>query len=211
MTNYTKYPRTPHLPWSPGASEDDVFRWDVSNFEGREVVVTEKRDGENTTMYRDHIHARSVDSRHHPSRNWVKRLQGRIGHLIPEAWRVCGENLYAEHSLRYTELASYFEVFSVWNEENVCLDWDAALEWCALLGLEHVPILYRGPWHEELIRGLADDIDTETQEGYVVRTAEGFHHGVFRDHIAKWVRSNHVTTDEHWMHREVIANGLAED
>lgn len=209
QSNYVKYPRTPHLPWSPGASDDDIFRWDVSNFEGREVVVTEKRDGENTTMYRDHIHARSVDSRHHPSRNWVKQLQGRIGHLLPEGWRVCGENLYAEHSLRYTDLGSYFEVFSVWNDQNACLDWDTTVEWCELLGLEHVPVWYRGPWNEETIRGLA--VDTSRQEGYVVRTAEGFRHADFREHIAKWVRSNHVTTDEHWMHREVVPNELAED
>lgn len=36
------------------------------------VVITEKMDGENTTLYRDGLHARSLDSRHHPSRNWVK-------------------------------------------------------------------------------------------------------------------------------------------
>jgi hypothetical protein len=205
----TKYPRTPHLPWSPGASDDDIVRWEVTNFVGREVVVTEKRDGENTTMYRDHIHARSVDSRHHPSRNWVKQLHGRIGHLIPQGWRVCGENLYAEHSLRYTELKSYFEVFSVWNHENICLDWDTTVEWCELLGFEHVPVLYRGPWDEEVIRGL--DLDLRRQEGYVVRIVGEFHNDAFQDHIAKWVRKNHVTTDEHCMHREVVPNELAED
>lgn len=208
-SNYMKYPRTPHLPWSPGASDDDIYAWDVSNFEGWEVVVTEKRDGENTTMYRDHVHARSIDSRHHPSRNWVKQLQGQVGHLIPRGWRVCGENLYAEHSLRYTELASYFEVFSIWDQANTCLNWDSTLEWCELLGLVPVPVLYRGQWDEEAIRNL--DVDTERQEGYVVRTVGGFHFDEFQDRIAKWVRAEHVTTDEHWMHREVVPNELADE
>jgi len=45
---------------------------------GREVVVTEKMDGENTTMYCDNIHARSIDGRHHPSRDWVKMTVGEI-------------------------------------------------------------------------------------------------------------------------------------
>lgn len=64
----THYPRTPHLPWSPGASADDVRVADLSGFAGIEVVVTEKLDGENTTLYPDGLHARSLDSAHHPAR-----------------------------------------------------------------------------------------------------------------------------------------------
>ncbi len=204
-----KYPRTPHLPWSPGASADDIVQGGVASFEGKTVVVTEKRDGENTTLYRDHSHARSVDSRHHPSRAWVKQLQGQIGHLIPQGWRVCGENLYAAHSISYQDLTSYFEVFSIWNDENFCLNWEDTLEWCALLGLEHVPVLYRGLWDEERIRDFS--VDTTRQEGYVVRTESGFSFDRFSDHIAKWVRKGHVTTDEHWMFREVVPNQLRDD
>ena len=35
------YPRTPHLPWSPGATADDVRTTDLGGLRGREVVVTE--------------------------------------------------------------------------------------------------------------------------------------------------------------------------
>ena len=42
--------RTPHLPWSPGAAADDVRVGDVAGLRGREVVVTEKLNGENTTL-----------------------------------------------------------------------------------------------------------------------------------------------------------------
>lgn len=51
---YVKYPRTYHLPWSPGATDDDRVLTDEeleANFSGRMVVATEKMDGENTTMY----------------------------------------------------------------------------------------------------------------------------------------------------------------
>lgn len=84
------YPRTPHLPWSPGASSDDVRVGDLSGLAGREVVVTEKLDGENTTLYADGLHARSLDSAHHPSRAWVKALQGRIGPAIPQGGGCAG-------------------------------------------------------------------------------------------------------------------------
>lgn len=102
------YPRTPHLPWSPGATADDVRTTDLSGLAGREVVVTEKLDGENTTLYRDGLHARSLDSAHHPSRAWVKSLHGSVASAIPEGWRVCGENMYARHSLGYDDLDSWF-------------------------------------------------------------------------------------------------------
>ena len=126
--HHRKYPRTPHLPWSPGASSDDVWIDTFALFEGSEVVITEKMDGENTTLYADHIHARSLDSRHHPSRSWVKGLHQSIAHLIPAGWRICGENLYARHSVGYEALPSYFMVFSIWDEHNHCLGWEQTVE-----------------------------------------------------------------------------------
>ena len=37
-------------------------------------------------------------------------------------------------------------------------------------------------------------------EGYVVRTVEGFKRSHFKNHVAKFVRANHVQTDAvHWL------------
>ena len=77
MTNLNriKYPRTLHIPSSPGATSDDKMLTAsqyVEFFQGRNIQITEKMDGENTTLYSDYLHARSLDSRHHPSRDWVK-------------------------------------------------------------------------------------------------------------------------------------------
>ncbi|HXO26091.1 MAG TPA: RNA ligase family protein [Thermoanaerobaculia bacterium] len=202
-----KYPRTPHLPWSPGASPDDLLLDSLDCFSGREVVITEKLDGENTTLYPEGLHARSIDSRHHPSRDWVKSLHGSIRHLIPAGFRVCGENLYARHSIAYEGLRSYFYVFSIWNQDNLCLGWDETLEWSELLGLEVVPTLLRGRWDETATRALA--LDFLLQEGYVVRTTAAFAYDDFGRHVAKWVRTGHVQTDEHWMFSEVVPNRLA--
>ncbi|ADV66012.1 RNA ligase family protein [Deinococcus maricopensis] len=201
-----KYPRTPHLPWSPGATADDTFLVDLRDFEGREVVVTEKLDGENTTLYRDGLHARSLDPRPHPSRHWVKALQGRVGHSIPQGWRVCGENVYARHSLAYEQLESYFYLFSVWDEGNTALSWDETVRWAGVLGVPTPRVLYRGVWDEARVRALR--VDEAVMEGYVVRVAEAFAYAAFARCVAKWVRAGHVTTDEHWMHRAVTPNGL---
>ncbi|WP_267242883.1 RNA ligase family protein [Streptomyces sp. PR69] len=205
----TSYPRTPHLPWSPGAASDDVRAVDLSGFEGREVVVTEKLDGENTTLYADGLHARSVDSAHHPSRAWVKALQGRIGHGVPAGWRVCGENMYARHSLAYEELDGYFYGFSVWDADGRCLDWDRTVDFLRGLGVPAVPVLWRGIFDARAERALRRmTVDTGRQEGYVVRTVEGFAAEDFPRRVAKWVRPGHVQTDTHWMHAQVVPNGL---
>ncbi|WP_067178646.1 RNA ligase family protein [Microtetraspora niveoalba] len=199
------YPRTPHLPWSPGATADDVRAGGLSGLVGREVVVTEKLDGENTTMYADGVHARSLDSAHHPSRAWVKALHGRIARSIPPGWRVCGENLYARHSVEYPDLESWFYAFSVWDGDH-CLAWDPTVRFARRLGVPVPPVLWRGVFDERALRALR--LDTARCEGYVVRTVEGFRRQEFAHRVAKWVRPAHVRTGEHWMLAPVVANGL---
>ncbi len=205
MEPRVKYPRTPHLPWSEGTSSDDI----VANLlRAENVVVTEKMDGENTTMYADGLHARSVDGRHHPSRDWVKRLHAAIAYKIPKGYRICGENLFAEHSIRYEALPSYFLVFSVWAGDT-CLSWNDTISLISEIGLLHVPVLYQGPYTEEPLRNLS--IDEATCEGYVVRNSQAFCKDAFSENIAKWVRPHHVQTDEHWMTKQVVPNGLKEE
>ena len=203
---HVKYPRTRHVPWSPGSTSDDLLSDSLLPLHGKRVIVTEKMDGENSSLYRDGYHARSLDSRHHPSRNWVKAMHASIAHLIPEGWRVCGENLYALHSIAYNELPSYFLMFSIWNEHNQCLSWDETVEWANLLGLTHVPVLYDGMYDEARLRAMKPD--TDVSEGYVVRLAESFSFSDFGAVVAKWVRTNHVQSEEHWMHKAVVPNGL---
>lgn len=202
----THYPRTRHLPWSPGATADDLRVTDLSGLRGREVVVTEKLDGENTTLYADGLHARSLDSAHHPSRTWVKALQARIGHAIPEGWRVCGENMFARHSLPYDDLDSWFYGFSVWDGGGRCLGWDRTVAFLRDIGVPVPRVLWRGVFDERALRALR--LDLGRQEGYVVRVVDGFGAQEFGARVAKWVRAGHVRTDTHWMHAAVVENGL---
>lgn len=209
FTKYVKYPRTYHFPWSPGISSDDKVMSDLSVFEGRDVVVTAKLDGENTSMYNDYLHARSLTYKPHDSRSYVKQIHASICQDIPEGWRICGENLYAEHSIHYNNLPGYFLVFSIWNHHNICLAWDETVEWSSLLGLPTVPVLYRGPWNERLIRGLyTSELNGDPCEGYVVRLSCSFHYKNFKTSVAKVVRAGHVTTDEHWLEKTVTPNQL---
>jgi RNA ligase-like protein len=212
FTDRVKYPRTHHLPWSANVSSDDKIIPSLAGFEGQDIVVTIKMDGEQTSMYRDGFHARSIDTASHPSRDWLWGLHRRIGHEIPEGWRICGENLFAKHSIHYKNLPAHFLVFSIWNEKNECLDWEETKFYCEVLGLKHVPEFYSGPWSESLIRDFhIDNHDGDECEGYVVRVYRKFTFREFKDVVAKYVRKNHVHTHAHWMREAVVPNRLKED
>lgn len=207
---YLKYPRTLHLPWSRSKTDDDKILKSTDHFIGKEVVVTEKMDGENSSLYHDHSHARSIDSKDHPSRHWLKTLHASFANDIPKNWRFCGENVYAKHSIFYEELSSYFYLFSIWNDLNRCLSWDETLQWANLLHIPTVPILYRGIWDVDAIKACYTQSSAfgGVQEGYVVRVSDEFAYEDFSSSVAKFVRKNHVQTDEHWMHKQVEPNLL---
>jgi hypothetical protein len=205
-TDYIKYPRTFHLPWSEGINKDDRALKDCSIFKNKNVVVTEKLDGENTSIYSDYLHARSIDGRNHWSRSWVKNLHSQIKHEIPNGWRICGENLFAKHSISYDNLKSFFYVFSIWDENNNCLSWKETREYASMLGLECVPVIYEGKWDEEKIKSI--ELDLSNQEGYVVRYSGNFNYCDFKNNIAKFVRKGHVQTKHNWMYSSCEKNSL---
>lgn len=212
MSSLHKYPRTPHLPSSPGRSADDKVLKSTDHFVDQRVVVTTKMDGENTTLYRDYMHARSLTYAHHDSRSLLRAQHAAMKHLIPENFRICGENLYARHSIAYEHLCSHFQVFSIWNEKNRCLSWNDTLEWCQLLELQPVPVLYDGGWDPALIQRFFSEVQDDSpdpMEGYVVRLYQEFGYGEFPRAVAKYVRANHVTCSTHWKAQAVVPNGLS--
>lgn len=209
---YVKYPRTSHLPWSPGMSDDDRVIPSMERLKNAEVIATVKMDGENTTMYADYIHARSLDGRTHPSRNWVKQFHSTIKHDIPAGWRVCGENLYARHSIAYSRLPGYFMMFSIWNDHNQCLSWSDTVEWSQLLNIPLVQPMFEGRYNDDELRAIAERLTFGGggEEGLVVRVKEAFNYGEFPVCVAKYVRANHVHTHGHWMREMIVPNGLKE-
>ncbi|HCB05077.1 MAG TPA: hypothetical protein DEQ43_12680 [Nocardioides bacterium] len=139
----------------------------------------------------------------------IPRLLAAGADDIPADMRICGENLYARHSIAYDELVSYFFVYNIWRNE-LCLSWDETLEWSQLLGLEVVPVLFRGvmPSLDDLTRMWRTTLGPDVSEGLVVRTAAEFPRDQFGVNVAKWVRQGHVQTSEHWAHQQVVPNRL---
>lgn len=206
MTELLKYPRTPHLPCSLGMTSDDkmisseglAFLRDGS----RELVVTEKMDGSNYTMTNSVCFSRSVDARSNHWDNYVKQVWARVRFDIPPGWRVTGENMYARKSVPYDNLRGVFLVFGVWDEDDNLLSWDDMGEYASLLGLPVVRLLYRGYDFGRATRAWGEVLDDEVSEGFVLRSADVIPVGSFGERVAKFVRTDHVRTEDSWRHRD---------
>lgn len=200
-----KYPRTMHLPSSPGATNDDKYASPVAikNLSsGIELIVTEKMDGGNLTLGRNAFFARSLDSGTHSWDTKAKALWARIRWDIPEGWRISGESMAARRSVGYENLPDVYLVFGIWDETNTLLDWDTTVEYAELLGLTTVPVLYRGTDYSRALKIWSEIKDRDTSEGFVVRNAGRIPYARFPFEVAKWVRENHVTTAAGWRGRD---------
>ncbi|SOC24058.1 RNA ligase family protein, partial [Rhodobacter maris] len=115
-------------------------------------------------------HARSPDSRNHPSRDWLKAFAAGIAPLLAEGERIVGENLYARHSVGYDALPAWFLGFA-WIVDDEVQPWDLTLMRFEELGITPVPTLWRGPWRAGLFETIAAGLDLARQEGFVARVA----------------------------------------
>lgn len=195
-----KYPRTWHLPASPGATSDDKRMRTTGGLSG-ELVVTEKMDGGNITLSREYFHARSTDASAQPWDYPAKALWAGVRHLIPEDVRFSAESLYARRSVAYDGLPNFLMVFGAWRGMTL-LSWDETVELAEALGLPVVPVLYRGSDLRDALAAWSAQKDISTSEGFVVRTADAIELEDFGARVGKWVRSGHVQTDATWRQRD---------
>lgn len=206
-----KFPKIPHLPFSQNADDDDIFLSDISQFIGKEVVITEKVDGEGSTLARDFLHARSLDSKDHISRHFLKGVWGSLRYDIPQEWRLVGENVFAKHSIFYSKLPSYFLLFGIFDEKNMYAPWDFVLDFAKRYELITPYVIYRGIWDKEKVKSLYPFKSTygaDEPEGFVVRESGEFAYDDFASHICKFVRKNHVRSSDNWMYQPVVKNLL---
>ena len=196
-----KYPRTLHLPDSPGATDDDKIQHDLSWFDG-ELVVTEKLDGGNLTFTRDAMYGRSPDSGTQPWDRPAKALWAMTSYRIPDHWRVCGESMWARRSVPYADLPGVFIVFGIFDETDTLLGWDDTVDWAERLELPVVPVLYRGASLSAGRAAWSRLREETTSEGYVVRSAGRIPATEFGHRVLKWVRAGHVRTPDSWRHRD---------
>lgn len=212
-----KYPRTYHVPFSPGATTDDkrlteqeFGQW----FLNKPVVITEKLDGSNSCLTQHGVYARShgnITTNPWDKNLWV--LHDRIKNKLSADEMVFGENLYAEHSIIYNRLPEYFFIFACNNgdyDDSIWYHWTDVELMADILGLPTVPVLWKGeikstPQLKEMIDQFMSEPSAfgDEKEGVVIRNENCFRvrkdgKSIFHQNVCKYVRANHVQTDIHW-------------
>ena len=201
-----KYPRTFHWPWSQQVHDDDSYHQDPSFFVGRDVNITEKLDGGNTALNAGLVYARSTGQE--ATQGWfahVKKYHAWKTATLDPSITVYGEDLAALHSVDYKlPMDETYKVFQI-REGDEFMSTYGMVTTAASLGLAVVPSLFYGQFKsvEEITKWFETEIKKPsafgtTREGFVMSTTYGFMADEFSQHVCKYVRKNHVQTDEHW-------------
>lgn len=154
----------------------------------------------------------------HPSFDRLKALHaGELKARWPNEYQdlvLYGEWLAARHSIAYYDLPSYLFLYAAY-QSGVWLSWTDLLALASLLKIPTVPVLWRGSVRTEaLLKELTLEFAKQPsvfgpeREGLVVRYSGTFAEAGFEACVAKWVRANHVQTDDHWSHEPVVWNEL---
>ena len=214
-----KYPRTFHVPWSKGATNDDKIAHDISSLINVPLIITEKCDGSNTSLEANGCFARTHSgSPTHASFDGLKALHARVRHLIPTNIQIFGEWCYALHSIAYETLPSYFLMFGIrelHGEHPFWYSWEEMQEWAAELEISTVPLLWEGTVSSEKeLKTLTAELTAQpscfgpTREGLVIRVRDVIDDDCFSKYVMKLVRKDHVQTTEHWKNQEIVKNQL---
>lgn len=199
-----KYGRTPHLPNSPGGTDDDERLDSARAFVGRPIVVLEKMDGGNWCMTCEACFARSHSgATRNPIFDPAKALWAQKRWDIDEEVSVFGEWLYYRHSISYYALPAPIMLFNVRQDETgMWASWEDVELWADVLELPTVPVLWRGVVKSEselleLVERFAAQPSAcgGQREGVVVRLADEITSDAWATSIAKWVRADHIQRD----------------
>lgn len=212
-----KYPSTLYLPFSAGQNDECV---DLEDFLGVPLQVSVKMDGSNVKLVggpNGYVASRAAHpgSATHESFSLLKqRFAQEYKYKIPEGLVVFGEWLYAEHSIHYTDLEDYLQIFAVYDPSyRLFLSYREVIDLCNQVGFRMpydfgaMVVEVSTPWEltTSLLK-LGEQAVASGHEGIVVRSIYPFHYSQFGRRVAKYVRENHVQTDIHWSKGPIVRN-----
>lgn len=224
MTDFFRFPHTPHLAWlGEGQPRDDkvLSPSEAQQILSHEVVVEEKADGANigfsvdgqgllqlqnrgTLLSREACHPQFK-----PLFRWLEPRRDAIADALFPHLMLFGEWCYAIHSVRYMRLPDWFLAFDVY-DRNRGEFWSVARrdELVNRLSLALVPRLGAGRFNLAQLEAMLQQsqLTDGPAEGLYVRWEEG-ERLVAR---AKLVRPEFAQAiDEHWSRRALEINLLA--
>lgn len=223
MTDFFRFPHTPHLTWlADGKPRDDkvLDATQVDALLSGEVVVEEKLDGANLGFSVDENGVLQAQNRgsylsrdHAPPQfralfPWLDARVDALGDALFPDLMLFGEWCWAVHSVRYSALPDWFLAFDVYDRKRQAF-WSAQRRdrLVAELGLSTVPTVARGRYDVDALVGLlgrSHHTDGPAEGLYIRRDA-----GDWLQARAKLVRPSFTQAiTEHWSRRGIEKNEL---
>lgn len=224
MTEFFRFPHTPHIAWlAAGCPRDDkiLLPHESDSLLAAEVVVEEKLDGANLGFSLDEQGQLQAQNRGHylplpysgqfaRLASWLAQHQDDICAVLDDNLMLFGEWCAAKHSLDYAALPDWFLLFDVYDRKQQCF-WSTSRrnELADLIGLVTVPRVFQG--HTTLTQ--LKTWVTQQNSHYRPGVLEGL---VIRRESAQWceARAKLVRPDftqaitEHWSRRGLEWNQL---
>lgn len=165
-------------------------------------------DGENSSIYADgYFHIRSIDKTRPSKDGRAKAWSQLVSPLLSSDGyhRMVFENLHDQHSIHYKKdtdnpLQSYYQclfITKIIGDEEWTLPYTEQIEFCNKWGVGMPPLLAISNGINSLSTYVSR-LNLDLQEGVVVRSPESFRLEDLSHYVGKWVRPNHVQTDEKW-------------
>lgn len=224
MTDFVRFPRTPHLAWlGTGVPRDDKVLppADARDLLSHVVTVEEKLDGANIGISVDvgqtlrvqnrgaYLSLESAHPQFRPLGQWLSVRHDALLDALSSNLILFGEWCYAKHSIHYTRLPDWFVAFDVY-DRMAAQFWSVERRDAFVLdlGLAVVPRLAHGRFDLEGIKSLLGPsrFSDGPSEGLCVRLDVG---GYLQGR-AKLVRAEFTQAiSEHWTRAPIRPNGLA--
>lgn len=187
------------------------------------------KDSENPVRARNGKHADHESFDMLKQEYWEKDVYSSLNENI----QIFGEWMYAKHSIHYgcecdsgceepcestgPPLDDSFYVFGAYDTDyDVWLSWAETRWWANEIGFSMPPIVGESVLDttvkdstQEFVQYITEESERIVDlghEGTIVRTTFPFHYGQFGERVGKFVRPNHVRTDEHWSHQRMVEN-----
>lgn len=223
MSDFFRYPHTPHLAWL-GAGKprgDKVLPpSEESEMLSGEVVVEEKLDGANLGFFVDehgvlygqnrgsYIDLEAPLGQWKPLKRWLSTRRQALVEALKPNLMLFGEWCYAVHSVRYTRLPDWFFAFDVY-DRSAGEFWSVERrdDLASRVNIMVVPKMARGHFDVDSLKKLLgrSRVTDGPAEGLYIRSeAKGR-----LQQRAKLVRAEFVQAiDEHWSKRALEVNTL---
>jgi hypothetical protein len=221
MTDFFRFPHTPHLAWlGPGTPREDKVLdiEELGTLLAADLRVEEKVDGANLGLSVDehgslrgqnrgsYLDLESPSGQWKPLKHWLSTRRHALVEALAPDLILFGEWCYAMHTVRYTRLPDWFLAFDVYDSANGDF-WNVERrnELARRLDLAVVPELRRGRFDLNSLKNLLGRsmlTDGPAEGLYVRREQDGR-----LLQRAKLVRAEFVQNmDDHWSKRRLEAN-----